>query len=303
MCTDQSSADLPARTATAPLFPLVYVIVLNWQGWRDTISCLDSLRRLSYPIYRLLVVDNGSTDGSVARIRAAHPEVPVVETGKNLGFAGGCNAGIRVALGEGAEYVWLLNNDALADPRSLSALVAAAASDPRVGAAGSVISQLSRTEPEIWGGGWVRLWIGKTRHARGPSDPLTYLSGGSLLIRAEALRRCGLLDEIFFMYWEDTDLSFRLVAAGWTLAVVPSSRIWHQENSSTRKLPYLRVQYYHQARVRFLWKHARWPLAAILLGLLDMSARDLVRRRWRSLLSAWRGAASGFWGGPPRPSR
>jgi GT2 family glycosyltransferase len=74
--------------------PTVYIILLNWHGWRDTIACLDSLASLEYTNYRVLVVDNGSTDDSVARIRAAHPEVPIIETGRNLGFSGGCNVGI-----------------------------------------------------------------------------------------------------------------------------------------------------------------------------------------------------------------
>jgi len=87
--------------------PTVYIILLNWHGWRDTIACLDSLTQLNTPNAHTLVVDNGSTDDSVARIHEAHPEVPIIETGKNLGFSGGCNVGIRRALDEGADYVWL----------------------------------------------------------------------------------------------------------------------------------------------------------------------------------------------------
>ena len=78
--------------------PAVAIILLNWHGWRDTIACLESLASLEYTNYHVLVVDNGSTDDSVARIRAAHPQVPILETGRNLGFSGGCNVGIRRAV-------------------------------------------------------------------------------------------------------------------------------------------------------------------------------------------------------------
>src|SRR5579885_2686307 len=81
---------------------LVYVILLNWNGWRDTVACIDSLKRLTYPEYRILVVDNGSTNDSVHRILTAFPDVPILEAGSNLGFAGGCNLGIRHALAQNA---------------------------------------------------------------------------------------------------------------------------------------------------------------------------------------------------------
>ena len=122
--------------------PTVYIILLNWHGWRDTIACLDSLASLDYTNYHLQVVDNGSTDNSVACIRAAHPEVSIIETGRNLGFSGGCNVGVRRALEEGADYIWLLNNDTTVDPQALSAMVAVAETDPKVGAIGSVLYYL-----------------------------------------------------------------------------------------------------------------------------------------------------------------
>ncbi len=91
--------------------PDVTCILLNWNGWRDTVECLKALKECRYRNLTIIVVDNGSTNDSVARIRAAHPDVLLLESGKNLGFAGGNNIGIRYALAQGAEYVWLLNND------------------------------------------------------------------------------------------------------------------------------------------------------------------------------------------------
>src|SRR5512141_114352 len=97
-------------------WPRVAIIVLNWNGWRDTIECLESLQRLTYPNYQVVVVDNGSTDNSVEHIRKAYPRVRLLETGKNLGWSGGNNIGIKYALGQETEYIHLLNNDTKAEP-------------------------------------------------------------------------------------------------------------------------------------------------------------------------------------------
>ena len=99
---------------------LVYVLVLNWNGWQDTVKCVYSLMSLTYKDYKVVVLDDASSNDSVTRIREAHPEVTLIETSANLGIAGGNNVGIRYALDQGAEYIWLLNNDTIVDPHSLS---------------------------------------------------------------------------------------------------------------------------------------------------------------------------------------
>ena len=113
--------------------PTVTVVVLNWNNLPDTIECLESLRAVTYPALRLLVVDNGSTDGSEAALRARFPGLELLQTGENLGFAGGNNAGIRRALEGGADHVLLLNNDTTVDPGFVTAMVDAARANPRAG--------------------------------------------------------------------------------------------------------------------------------------------------------------------------
>ncbi len=169
-----------------PASPVVYVILLNWHGWRDTIVCLDSMAKIDYQNAHTLVVDNGSTDDSVARIHDAHPEVSIIETGRNLGFSGGCNVGVRRALEEGADYIWLLNNDTTVDPQALSAMVSLAEADPMVGAVGSVLYYLDNPKDiQAWGGGRVCFWSGRTRHHLNPvpSAKLHYLTAASILLR------------------------------------------------------------------------------------------------------------------------
>lgn len=103
---------MTSRQRESPkIWPKVGVVVLNWNGWRDTVECLRSLHSLIYPNYQIIVVDNGSTDGSVERVRGVFPSLPLIETGKNLGYAGGNNRGIARALDMAAEYVLILNND------------------------------------------------------------------------------------------------------------------------------------------------------------------------------------------------
>ena len=194
----------------------VEVVVLNWNGWRDTLACIASLQKLDYPNFGLIVVDNGSTDGSQDHIEAQYPAIKVLQTGSNLGFGGGCNAGIRRALELGAEYVWLINSDATVDAAALSEMVRLADAQPLVGAVGSVLYEADKPDRvQLWGGGQVQLWIGSSRHQVSPAR-LDFVSGASVLLRREALEQVGLFDDqTFFMYWEDSDLGFRLRQAGW----------------------------------------------------------------------------------------
>src|SRR5215213_2485085 len=112
--------------------PKVFIIILNWNGWQDTLECLASLNGLAYSSYEIVVVDNGSTDESEIRIREARPDITLLQTGSNLGYAGGNNVGIRYALEQGAEYVWLLNNDTVVHPASLRTLTSLMQEDSRI---------------------------------------------------------------------------------------------------------------------------------------------------------------------------
>jgi alpha-1,3-rhamnosyl/mannosyltransferase len=139
----------------------VYIILLNWNSAADTLRCLRALTLLRGVPARVVVVDNGSGPADLARLRSgiAHwgLAVELVETGENLGFGGGCNVGIRLALGRGAEFVWLLNNDAVPHPDALQAMLRVMERDQKVAAVGSVIYDLERPERvQTWGGG--RVW-------------------------------------------------------------------------------------------------------------------------------------------------
>lgn len=255
----------------------VGVVVLNWNGWQDTIACVASVRASNYGNFEVLIVDNGSTDASVVQITRAFPSVKLLQTGANLGFGGGCNVGIRQALARGAEYVWLINSDATVDPDALAALVRIAEQDPTVGSVGSVLYEADRAnQVQLWGGGRVNLWLGRSNHRRS-AGPIDFVSGASMLVRRAALEQVGLFDEAsFFMYWEDTDLGFRLRKAGWRLAVAPDSKIWHKQSASLGLGNPLLDEYATRSCVRFLRRHAPMASVSIVLMLVRMVVKRIL---------------------------
>lgn len=283
-------------TQKKSLYPLAYIILLNWNGWRDTLNCLASLDRLEYRNYWVLVVDNCSSDDSVNRIRASYPDVPVIQTGKNLGFAGGNNVGIRHALGEGAEYVWLLNNDTVVEPRSLSTMVELAEEDPNIGAVGSILYHMSEPEKvQAWGGGCVYFWPGIIRYLNVPSygSNLQYITGASMLVKRALIEDIGPLDERYFMYWEDIDYGFRARKNGWKLKTAPASVVWHKESATLHRKSAVMDKYFNASAVRFFAKNHPLPLVPILLGVGGRLLKRVVRADWERALATFQGALEG----------
>jgi GT2 family glycosyltransferase len=269
-----------------------YIIVLNWNGWEDTSRCLSSLQQLDYRNHCVIVVDNGSTDDSVARICEAFPAVKLVETGKNLGFAGGCNVGIREALAEGADFIWLLNNDTIVDPGALRAMVDKAGTNPRVGAVGSAIYFMDEPQQmQVWGGGYINLWLGRSGHFLQPvpDQRIPFLTGASLLISRRAIEVVGMLDEGFFMYWEDADFCFRLRRAGWLLAVAGKSRVWHKGATFVGKGSVSSYRYFNASASRFFKKHAPVPLFSFWVGFGLRLAKRMVVGDWERTRAVWAG--------------
>jgi GT2 family glycosyltransferase len=215
------------------MHPLVFIIVLNWNSWRDTLECLRSLAQLDYPNYRVLVVDNGSTDGSEERIREAYPALDLLQTGANLGYAGGNNVGIRHALSHGAAYVLVVNPDVLVEQRTLTTLMEVTLCHPRIGALSPVV-RFKDKHGTVWFGGSVIHWQeGRVGHTTIQEDgelcqPCAWASGCCLLMSAKALLEVGLFDHRYFMYYEEADLCQRMSRAGYMVAVCPRANVFHQ---------------------------------------------------------------------------
>jgi len=284
------AASIEMRSATVQ--PQVTCIILNWNGWQDTLECLDALNECTYLRLRSIVVDNGSTDDSVTRIRVAHPDALVLESGNNLGFAGGNNIGIRYALAHGADYVWLLNNDTKPDSEALPALVEKILTDRRIGAVASVCYYADRPSTvEAWGGAHVNLWIGYGRNSTVPRPDHWFhsLNGTSVLVARQAIEDAGLLDEAFFLYWEDTEFCLRLRKKGWKIAAAADSRVLHKVNTSTGGNKLVLDRYQTASGLRLLRLHSPMPRFAMLLFLAMRFAKRSLRLQFARCKSVWQG--------------
>ena len=270
----------------------VFIVVLNWNGWRDTLDCLASLQKLRDTQAEVVVVDNASSDDSVRRIKDAYPWITLLQSAANLGFGGGCNLGLRHAMRAGAQFAWLVNSDATVDPAALDEMLALAVAQPQLGAVGSVICEMgTKDQIQVWGGGQVSLWFGTSRHLRA-AGALDFVSGASMLLRVQALHNTGLFDEqAYFMYWEDTDLSLRLRHQGWHLGVAEKSRIWHKESASLGKGSVALDEYFTRSAVRFLRRYAPMPWLPVTVMLTRMVAKRLLLWQPLRIRAVWRGLA------------
>jgi GT2 family glycosyltransferase len=246
--------------------PKVVIVVLNWNGKHTTVECLESLLEVGYSNYEILLVDNGSTDGSQECFRARYPEITLLDNRVNLGFAGGNNVGIRWAIDRRADYILLLNNDTVAHERFLAELVRVAERDSQIGFVGPKICYYDchgRRDVIAFAGGRINLWIGKALNIgdrekdRAQYDDIKevdYVQGACLLVKSEVVQRIGLLDATLFAYWEETDWCVRGYRAGYKSVFVPKAKIWHKVAASSGGV---RRRYYLTRNLFwFMKKHA-----------------------------------------------
>lgn len=298
--------------------PRVLIIILCYNGIDDTLACLASLRKLDYEHADHMIVDNASTDHTAAQVRALFPEVKVIETGANLGFAAGNNVGLRFALEHDYDYILLLNNDTEVEPNFLSALISAAESDTNIGIAGPSIVYHERPDL-IWSaGGWIdwrrgcglMIDIGERDTGRNkPIRNVDFVTGCALLVKRDVLEQVGALDERFYMYYEETEWCVRAAKAGFRIVHVPQALIYHKIPLNARAdKPYVA---YYMTRNRLLFlkaTHAKlstWLHAIIVQDLrtcVSLSLRPKWRHRGRqrdAMLQAWNDFLKGRFGRQP----
>jgi GT2 family glycosyltransferase len=254
-----------SRTSVPHPSPLVLIVILNWNNPEETQTAVTSAMRLDYPNFRLLIVDNGSEDDSLRQLRPLVSErIELIESPINTGYTGGCNLGLERALALGAKYAWLLNNDAVVEPKTLSSLVNLAESDDRIGLATPRIAALN-DDHFTFTGGVVSI---KDRLYQDTDDPedaeewaVKYPDAGlvigtAMLVRMDLARKIGLLDQSFFAYFEDTDYSIRSSQAGFRNVVDRTSIVRHFDKNHTKTPLEIRPHYwYYMARnERRLWR-------------------------------------------------
>lgn len=282
--------------------PHVAVIILNWNGWSDTAACVRSLLRGTYPGYRLLVVDNGSTDNSVERLRVLFPDLDILETGENLGFARGNNLGMEHVLADDSvDHVWLLNNDTVVHPATMAELVRTAESEPRAGALGAVLMEADRPDVvQEWGGRRMGLWTGIAWPASAKRPP-NYICGASLFLRRTCLEQCGLFDPEYFFFFEDTDLGYRIRSQGWKLMTAERAVLLHKGSASVGPHSFNQFYWYRRGLIRFLRTYAPLPWLPVVMT----TAARLILAASRGNTPVLRGTWKGFWDGlaHPRPGK
>jgi hypothetical protein len=236
------------------MHPLVHIVVLNWNGFEDTLRCVGSLERQTYPNFRIIVVDNGSIDGSLNALSALGERITLTVLPENLGYTGGNNFAMRAAFGSGAEYVWLFNSDAEADPNALAGIVAVCEADPAVGLASPLVLEADDHHAVQFGCGVFDLDIPQYRPSYDVDQARAWqtefpdriaLHGTALLIRHALYQAIGGLDDHFFAYWEDIDYSIRSAIAGFRNIAVLDTAIYH-DSKPTRAAPEtIKPHYYY----------------------------------------------------------
>jgi GT2 family glycosyltransferase len=306
------------------LHPRVYIIILNWNGWRDTIECLESIHRSDYPNYYTVVVDNGSRDDSCERIQAwargdisvesryidsygdekpvkvvsydraiaenggiqqieqelsllsAGKRLILIQSGENLGFAGGCNVGIRYALAVGGEYVWLLNNDTVVEHAALGRMVNFMENHSDYqGVTGQI--RLYENPSKIWNCGGKLTCYGARRYYYNNSQVtevpqhgfrrISFITGCAAIFRTSLFKKAGLLSELFFFGEEDFELSQRLKRLEYKLACRYDAIIYHKVGSSINNAAsgenMAKTYIYYLNRfidIRYYWPKSLWRM-------------------------------------------
>jgi GT2 family glycosyltransferase len=290
------------------------VVVLNFNGAQLLPACLDSLGRQTHTDLDVVVVDNGSSDGSAALVAQNYPWARFLALDKNYGFSIANNIALRDAFEQGNEYALLLNNDTFAAPEFVSEMLAVIRSDARIGAVCPKIYFADQPNVLWYAGADFSLWTGRTKHRgwkeidRGQFDDraeITQATGCAMLVRRSALGDVGLLDEQFWAYVEDLDWSVRFLKRRYRLGFAPKARVWHHDGATAVKSlgsgsAAIRQFFSTRNMVFLARKHVRWwQMPSYIFGFLInhvalYTALRLWRRDFRALSAIYRGLSQGL---------
>ncbi|HEV3352341.1 MAG TPA: glycosyltransferase, partial [Acidimicrobiales bacterium] len=259
--------------------PVVSVVIVNFRGADDTIACLEACGHLNWPLdqLELIVVDNASGDDSVERIEAAFPDVKVIPSKKNLGFAGGCNRGVEGATGD---YIAFLNNDARPHADWIRAAVGSLEADSSVSCIASKVLDWEGNIVDFVDAGLAYYGHGFKLHVGEPDDraydaerEVLFASGAAMIVRADVFRSVGGFDERYFMFFEDVDFGWRLWLLGHQVRFLPTSLVYHRHHASMARFGSWREHYLLERNALFtIYKNyddenlARILPAAVLLA-------------------------------------
>lgn len=289
--------------------PRVSIIILNWNGLTDTIECIRSIKKADYNNFEIIVVDNASKNNEAGELKSIFGDyINIIKNEKNLGFTGGNNTAFEKVIKDNrSKYVLLLNNDTVVDKNFLGELIEVGENDEKIGMMGSKIMYYDRPKI-IWSaGGSVSRIFKKVKNIGinkedgsnySVSREFEYLSGCSLLIRSDLIKKIGGFDDIFFTYFDETDLCFRAREKGYKLLFVPKSIIFHKVSKSTGVRSDFTIYYLARNRIIFLRKHSGnfiYYIAALLyLFLVDQLYEILINQGYKKIPSFVKGTYAGL---------
>jgi GT2 family glycosyltransferase len=287
--------------------PRVFAVVVNWNKPADTVACINSLLTQEGVLPKVIVVDNGSTDDSVSVIRNKFPQVELIASPTNLKFARGYNLGMRRALDAGAEYILIINNDAVIAPNGLATMLLHIG--PEIGVVAPLIYHFDHPE-QIWSiGGKNNPWtLEKSANTRNMTDPSEwpsvieqdFVTGCSMLFSRQVVEEVGFFDEHFEQYYEDMDLCRRIRLVGFRILVIPQAKVWHKIAMSSGGSDSPNERYWMaRSSVHYFWKYGRgWRMLVIVPNRLGSAIKTTIRllfaRRLGSARSYWRGLRDGL---------
>lgn len=265
--------------------PKVSINVLSWNQPLDTIECVESCKKIDYDNYEIVILDNNSTDNSMQLFKEHLPDVRIIQNSDNLGYAGGNNVGIRFALEQSADYVLILNNDVVVEPDFLTKLINAMEINPKAGmGAPKVLYYDRRSFINSLGTSmnWMRLrpLLGYCNQIDDDhfSEVLKkdILVGCALLIKKDAIKQIGLLDENFYLIHEEADWCYRSLRSGFENIVVPKAAVYHKVSKTIKKFPEL-VHYYNIRNFLYLTHRnaSKINLIKVYLGLCFLMVKHI----------------------------
>ena len=245
--------------------PKVYIIILNFNSYKDTIECIRSLENISYSNYEIIIVDNNSMDNSVKEISNNCPNYKLLLSLENLGYASGNNIGIKYALEQGAEYVCILNNDVIVKEDFLEPLIETFNTDRTIGMVGPCICEYSDRNTVQAMGAYINLYRGL---AMGQYEgqyynqidkrfiQVDYLGGACFVVKAEVFKTISLLPENYFLFYEETEFCLRARKSEYKLVCISDSRVYHKRSATISKYSGLSYYFLNRNRIIFMRRNA-----------------------------------------------
>lgn len=253
--------------------PLIYIITVNFNTAEHTIEMVNSLLNINYKNYKLIVIDNGSNPSDYEKLKKIEEDCIVVRSNINLGFAGGNNIGIKMAIEDKSEYILLLNNDTTVKEDFLSKLVESMHKNNADVVCPKILNYYNKKIINYAGGDIISYKGAVNIYGLGKIDSnkydvckqITFAHGCCLLISTEALLSCGGLEDSYFLYFEDTDLSAKLNSLGKKLIYEPKALIYHKESVSTKRFSDNYQYYFCRNRLQFIKSNIKYPMKIIAL--------------------------------------